>query len=375
MKRYVAFVAAGVLVAGCEGAAPPPSPAPAPAPSVSAATAAPGSATVEHRAAHTMTALGDGSHLVAGGCVVDGCATATDTAYLVGSGAPAPVAGMATPRDAHTATLLTDGRVLVTGGFAGEGQAPLTSAELFDPASGTWQQVGDLAVGRGGHAAALLGDGRVLIAGGWVSSQTYTATTEVFDPTTNEFSGGPDLPEAVDGLAATSLADGSVLVVGGQSTPGVASALAARIDRHGTATLVGSLSHARFKHALVTLPSGEALVLGGTPDDERILRSSEVFDPATATFGPGPVLRGGRYKLSGSAVVLPDGRVAVAGGGPGVEVVDVSAGSSARVADAGSRWASFSTVGVSDGQLLVLGGYDQEIRLTDTDLVVDLADL
>src|SRR5438034_7345390 len=40
-------------------------------------------------------------------------------------------------RYGHTATLLQNGKVLVVGGYGGE-----TSAELYDPATGTWSITG-----------------------------------------------------------------------------------------------------------------------------------------------------------------------------------------------------------------------------------------
>ncbi len=382
MTRSGAALILLALLAGCTtdssrdaGPAAEPTSTASPAVTTSPDPGDPAGVPLAHRAAHTMTALADGSLLVAGGCVVDGCTTATGSTYLVDRSGAAAVRDLRDARDAHTATLLTDGRVLVVGGFAGEGQPPLTSAEVFDPAAGTWERVGELAVGRGGHAAALLGDGRVVVAGGWVGSGRYTASIEIFDPRTGRFSAGPDLPEAVDGLAAVSLRDGSVLVAGGQSTPGKASAQAVLLLRDGTLRPVTSLVRARFKHAMVTLRTGEVLVVGGTPDDDRLLRSTELFDPVTATFVPGPTLRAGRYKLTDAAVLLPDGRVAVAGGGPGVEVVDVPGATSRFVPAAGRGRASFSTVGISGSRLLVLGGYDESIRLTDTDLAVPLSDL
>jgi hypothetical protein len=124
------------------------------------------------------------------------------------------------------------------------------------------------------------------------------------------------------------------------------------------------MGHARFKHTMVTLPTGEVLVIGGTDDDHRLWDTTEIYNPATRTFRPGPALNAGRYKLSGSAAVLPDGRVVVAGGGPGAEIVNVAADSSTELIGATTGRASFSTVNTLGDRVLILGGYDESIRLT-----------
>jgi hypothetical protein len=370
MRRHTLVVIAVLLASGCTAG-----PDDRPDPSASAGPSAQAEQAVVHRAAHTLTTLPDGRHLVAGGCDVDGCASATGTAFLLGPEGAEQTGDLIHARDGHTATLLAGGDVLVTGGFAREGTPPLTSAEVFHRDTGTWQRVGELALGRGGHAAALLGDGRVVVAGGWVGSGTRTATTEIYDPATQRFTPGPDLPEPVDGLAATSLGDGSVVVLGGTRDGGTATSAGLRVRADGSAAQVAPLITPRFKHTVVLLPSEDALVLGGTTDDRELLRSTEIFDPVTNVFRPGPDLVSGRYKLTGSAAVLPDGRVVVAGGGPGVEVVDADLAGSEVVEGAGTDWASFSTVGVARGRLVVVGGYDREIRLTDTHIDLALGDL
>jgi hypothetical protein len=365
-RRAAVFLAALTVcaLAGCAASGPD-----TPAPTVASLEAE-----VAARAVHTMTPLPDGSLLVAGGCVVDGCATASDATFVVSAAGVSRGPSLANARDAHTATALTDGRVLVTGGFGAEGTPPRSTAEVFDPSARSWRTVGSMALGRGGHAAARLGDGRVLVAGGWVGPRQYTATTEVFDPATDAFVPGPSLPVAVDGLAATSLPDGCVLVVGGQSSPGVATGAAATVCADLRVRPVGQLSTGRFKHGVVTLRSGEVVVLGGTTDDRQLLASTEVYDPASRTFRLGPALASARYKLGGSVAALPDGRVVVAGGGSGVEVLDLATGSR-RVAAAGSGRSSFSTVGVSASRVVVVGGYDEQIRLTRTFLSIPLADV
>jgi hypothetical protein len=334
-----------------------------------------GTSEVAARAAHSATVLDDGTVLIAGGCVVDGCGVGSVDAFALTGSTAIAVGSMGAPRDVHTATLLQSGDVLVTGGFSAEGQPPLASAEVFDAATGSWRPVADLATQRGGHAAALLGSGRVVVAGGWVRSRTYTATTEVFDPATGTFSPGPDLPAAADGLEAVALEDGRVLITGGQSAPGVASAQAVLIAADGMSVeSTGPLGTARFKHTMVSLDDGRVLVIGGTTDDTELLTSTEIFDPATGRFEAGPTLLHGRYKMSGGATLLPDGRVLVGGGGEGVEVIDVEAGVSTK-ATAASGVASFGTVSVSGSLVLMIGGYDEQIGLTGRFLAVPIADL
>src|SRR5947199_9022132 len=77
---------------------------------------------------------------------------------------------LATARYFHTATLLPNGKVLVAGG---DGNGPSQeSAELYDPASGTWTATGSLSPGTSEHTATLLPNGKVLVAGG-VNGDTF----------------------------------------------------------------------------------------------------------------------------------------------------------------------------------------------------------
>ena len=79
---------------------------------------------------------------------------------------------LTTARFAHTATLLQDEKILLTGGFGNGfdcsdlGLPAERTAETYDPIAGTFKKTGSMASPRGWHTATLLPDGRVLITGG-----------------------------------------------------------------------------------------------------------------------------------------------------------------------------------------------------------------
>ena len=84
---------------------------------------------------------------------------------------------MAAARHGHTATLLPNGRVLVAGGYNSTNDF-LSSAELFDPATGRWTATGEMTIARYNHTATMLPNGKVLVAGGCGSS-SFLSSAEV----------------------------------------------------------------------------------------------------------------------------------------------------------------------------------------------------
>src|SRR5439155_1631242 len=120
------------------------------------------------RGEHTATLLPNGKVLVAGGVSNSYSFLVNAELYDPASGTWTATGSLGAARSDHTATLLPNGKVLVAGGFNGNLDTGfnLASAELYDPASGTWTATGSLGFARGAHTATLLPNGRVLIAPG-----------------------------------------------------------------------------------------------------------------------------------------------------------------------------------------------------------------
>jgi hypothetical protein len=125
-----------------------------------------------------------------------------------------------------TAMLLTNGKVLIAGGSLGDFGGS-TSAEIYDPATGSFRATGKMTAGISAwQAAVLLPEGKVFIAGRYDGvacgithiGPPYTAacpgTAELYDPVTGQF-GVPIGSQSMEGHAATLLPDGTVLLSGG----------------------------------------------------------------------------------------------------------------------------------------------------------------
>ena len=127
----------------------------------------------QERHSFTLTLLSDGNVIAAGGFGTNGPVASADI-YEPSTGIWAPTRPLNISRSSHTATLLPNGKVLVAGGLGATpvqspGSPPdsdLTSAELFDLATGEWTLTGSMGQPRQTHTATLLPDGRVLVAGG-----------------------------------------------------------------------------------------------------------------------------------------------------------------------------------------------------------------
>ena len=268
------------------------------------------------RAGHAATLLLTGKVLVTGGKLggnaSGGNADPTAELYDPGTGTFSLTTGnMTEARSGHTATLLklsssglkNYGKVLIVGPVD-------TTAELYDPAAGTFAATGSMTHPRTSPTATLLKTDKVLIVGGNTTAGDLTA--ELYDPATGTFSDTGSTTILRAGHTATRLLDGRVLIAGGG---GGATAAELYDPALGTFTpTTGSMTEARTGHTATLLGSadgaqnGSVLIIG--PDG-----SAELYEPSTETFARvGSLQHIGSLSVAATASLRNDGTVLVAGG-------------------------------------------------------------
>jgi hypothetical protein len=314
---------------------------------------------LEPRGLNTTTVLQNGLVLVAGGRRVEGDLASAEL-YDPATGSWTATGGMDHPRAGHTATLLPDGTVLVAGGVdCGADEPPVCtgddSAELYHPGTGTWTATGSMRHVRGNHSAILLPDGLVLVVGGEGDSvgsrRDFLASAELYDPSTGEWTGTGDRPVASAGQAIL-LGNGSVLFI---SCCGSHSAQLYD-PGSGTWTVAESLSVSDGSATL--LLDGTVLVAGGEG-----VSQAERYDPVTGAWTNAGEMS--RDRSSHTATLLQGGEVIVAGGAYGhadgfyldsAELYDPRSGSWVFVAPLNDVRKFHTAVRLPDGRVLVTGG-------------------
>lgn len=284
------------------------------------------------RQGHTATLLPNGKVLVAGGHNSSGT-VGTSELYDPASGTWAPTGNLVQKRELHRAALLQNGKVLVAGGVNGPitSGGHLASAELYDPATGTWTATGSMGVKRILHTMTLLANGEVLVAGGSndSTSNIYLASAELFDPATGMWTATGSLPGPRQFHTATLLLNGKVLVAGGRNRVAVPGGYSNIVlvnaelydPASGTWTSTGSLLAAREAHTATLLPDGRVIAAGGQNSD--YLASAELYDPANGTWSATGRLV--RARAGHTATLMGNSQLLVAGGIAGGAAILASA--------------------------------------------------
>jgi N-acetylneuraminic acid mutarotase len=188
----------------------------------------------EHAFGHAATLLLDGRVLVVGGacCGASPEPVASAELYDPATATWTATGSMGRPRVGLTATSLLDGSALVTGGYD-PGKDQLASAERYDPNTGAWTNTPTMVeIGMGFSATPLL-DGRVLVVGGadihapgFGGYAAPLGTAELYDPRSGTWIATAAMLEPSDVYGVTLLLDGRVLVfVGGGDSNGTSAEL------------------------------------------------------------------------------------------------------------------------------------------------------
>lgn len=264
--------------------------------------------------------------------------------------------------------VLGDGRLLVVGGHNGA-DIGIVDTTVFDPISRTWSRAASMAYARWYPTVLTLPDGRVLALSGNQTETLYATVPEVYDPATNtwaELTGAdlllPTYPQAhvapdgrvfvagSEGQAPRSrlldlasqtwttlggapsngvtvmYAPGKVLMTGG-GDPAVSQAFVIDLNQPSpTWRAVAPMAYARNFHNHTILPDGTVLVTGGGASASLVATSggvlaAELWDPTTETFTTLASMQVPRLYHS-IGLLLPDGRVLVAGGGRTAPAID-----------------------------------------------------
>ena len=271
--------------------------------------------------------------------------------------------------------LLEDGRALLVSGEdilgeLGAGFERINAVEIFDPASGAWMQAESMhepppfvsmthSWSYAGRQQTSFGlrvseiewifssaGGRAIVLG-VAGGQPFgiKAYGEAYDPSSNKWTIMEEIEPYYIPTAAVELSDGRLLVIGNHTwrddldylAPGFPDIVELPDGRtfdvdeyldhlHGARiydpltdawTIGEPMNHVRAAATLTLLPDGRVLAAGGYDPGGSFNQqvehtTTEIFDPATGEWSPGPDLAEPRWRHS--ATLLPDGRIILLGG-------------------------------------------------------------
>jgi hypothetical protein len=270
----------------------------------------------------------------------------------------------------NAAVVLADGRVLAIGGHSDFGVG-LTNTDIYNPTTRLWTPEADMHHARWYPTATVLADGRVLaMSGSDICEECIVSIPEIYDPVSNVWTELTNAPlEVALYPHIFVLPDGRVLQAGASRSPEVTSVLdlntetwttvdpnpvdghsgvmyePGKIMKSGSSADVSvstapsasttytldmtqpspkwqqtpNMAYPRAFHNLTLLPDGSVLATAGgsTRDGVNYANSvlaGELWSPQTKTWTTMSAEQKGRL-YHGTAVLLLDGRVLVAGSG------------------------------------------------------------
>ncbi|MBM3235253.1 hypothetical protein FJZ31_03030 [Candidatus Poribacteria bacterium] len=236
-------------------------------------------------------------------------------------------ADMPTPRGAHSASVV-DGKVYVIGGGGALSDGamesfldfpPLSTVEVYDPATDTWAKKADMPTARGALSTSVV-NGRIYAIGGVTTTKPTTtistlSTVEEYDPTTDTWTKKADIPIPRQGLS-TSVVNGKIYAIGG-SAGGVVSTVEEYDPVTDIWTKKTNMPTPRWFLSTSVVNDRIYAIGGGGVDDyyapSPVLSTVEVYDPETDTWTKKTDMFTPRAQFSASAV---NGYIYAIGGTP-----------------------------------------------------------
>ncbi len=289
------------------------------------------------RSGHTATAIPSGPNagkiLLAGGMSAFTRDLSSTELYDPATNTFSPGPAMRAACSLCRATVISSGKnggkILIAGGYDPHGV--LGSTELYDPAANAFAPGPIMNPARVAFTSTIIPSGKnagkILIAGGaQLTGDDNDDSTELYDPATDKFVRGPTMKSTRDEPTATAIASGpnagKILIAGGErddkdETGRDASLASTELYDPDTNTIAPgpAMNIRRVAHTASAIPSGinagKILIAGGIDKDTDKngsgiflkLYSTELYDPATNTFAPGPMMN--RERFDAVAVQLP----------------------------------------------------------------------
>ncbi|MFL5349560.1 MAG: Kelch repeat-containing protein [Hyalangium sp.] len=248
------------------------------------------------------------------------------------------------------------------------------AASFFDASKQEWIPLPPLPFARQDHAAVALKDGRVLLVGGRTHENPELKDTVSWEPDTRRFREGPPLLEARSRPVARALPDGSVLVLGTEFDDDLERGTRAELLRPGASAWEPAGQTVRIYHVGPVCLSGQQVIIAGGRDNGMgfaiiegthyappLEQSTELWEPEGRTWrtAAGALLE---PREEAQGVTLSDGRILIVGGwhqGQLLTTAELWDPRTERWSPAGSLStprSSFALTALPDGRAAVSGG-------------------
>lgn len=194
-------------------------------------------------------------------------------------------------------------------------------AMLAATLSFAWTPTGSMHTARASHTATALSNGLVLVAGGTGDANIPLATSELYNSASGTWHSTGDLNTGRVSASAVLLSNGHVLVMGGCIASDClgSTTTSAEVYDPGTGNwmVTGSMRTGRAEFVAVLLPNGKVLVAGGCTSYDvngcrAVTAAAELYNPSTGVWSSTGALRAARMAMT--ATVLMNGKALIAGG-------------------------------------------------------------